>query len=641
MRRFGLFVLGAMGLGAVSCDRAPSPPPPAPPRAEYVGGTACRPCHAEIASTYARTGMGRSWYRMTPAVVVEDFVRNNTIVVADSGLRYRMTERGGRYFMKQYLLDDSGAESLVDEREMVWVAGSGNHSRSYVTEAEGRLFQMPVCWYPSIAAWDLCPGFEMKNEYFGRAISTTCVFCHNGRMERVPGSRQRFATVAEGIDCERCHGPASLHVARWEGRTPWASGGTDPTIVNPRHLPTRERLHVCLQCHLGDSKATERVGRYDRPLESFRPGEPITSVMVPYRFRDATPGAFGISAQADRFLLSKCYTASGGKIECLTCHDPHVPVYGRKEGPGVYREKCLGCHAAGDCEGPRAARAATRPEDDCIACHMRRAEPDDHRHARFVDHWIRRTIDPPGAVARRSQELEPVFPEAYDALRPDERAFYDARAAQLLGADVAPAARDVLLTRSEARFRDAMALGFPRHDAAFQLGKVLMSRGKAGEAATAFAAAYAGAPADPDVALAHGQSLLRAGRAADAAKVFESIVGAMPDFAGPHAELARCRIADRQLAAALELYLRAVRAEPWNPILHANQAPLLSALGRHREAVDAALAAVRAAPEDGAMWGALAGVLAASGRKAEAEAAAVRARKLPPRRAAAGGMMAM
>lgn len=585
--------------------------------------------------------MGRSWYRMSPAVAIEDFTAKNTLVVEESGLRYRMSERGGRYYMRQSLLDEAGSESLVDEREMVWVAGSGNHSRSYVTESEGRLFQMPVCWYPSIGAWDLCPGFEMKNEYFGRPISTTCVFCHNGRMERVPGSRHRFERVAEGIDCERCHGPGSLHLARWEGQPPVQSGEGDPTIVNPARLPSGERLHVCLQCHLGDSKATERVGRYDRTLESFRPGESITAVMVPYRFRDATPGAFGISAQADRFLLSKCFTASGGKIECLTCHDPHVPVYRRKEGPGFYRERCLGCHALGDCAGAPAARNATTPADDCVACHMRRAEPDDHRHTQFVDHWIRRTIDPPGSVARRSQELEPVFPEAYDALSRVDRAFYDARAAQLLGADVAPAARDELLARGESRFREAIALGFPRHEADFHLGKVLMSRGKPGDAAAAFAAAHAKNPADPDVALAHGQALLRAGRTSEAAAIFESILRTDPEFAGPQAELARCRIAERRIEAALELYLRAVRTEPWNPILHVNQAPLLVALGRKQDAVDAALAALRAAPEDGAMWGVLASVLAASGRTAEAEAAAARARKLPPRRAAAGGMMAM
>ena len=193
-------ILAAALLLATGCGGKPGETDGAAPaatrQARYVGSSACTPCHAEIAQTYARTGMGRSFYPMSKAVAAAvDLTRRNEIEVPPSGLRYRMAEREGRYFMRQFVLDTRGRETAVDEREMLYVVGSGNHSRAFLTQAGDKLYQMPVCWYPQDSVWDLCPGYEHENDRFTREIGNTCVFCHNARMTRVEGSRKAEAEI--------------------------------------------------------------------------------------------------------------------------------------------------------------------------------------------------------------------------------------------------------------------------------------------------------------------------------------------------------------------------------------------------------------------------------------------------------------
>jgi len=476
--RPGLLLLA--GIGAVGCGGTPvEPPRPTEPvflnqdpSVGYVGIAECRPCHLGIASTYSATGMGRSLYPLTAERVVEDFSDENEFVTS-TGARYRMLERDGRYYQRQYVRDSSGREVAVQERELIWVIGSNNHNRGYVVEVDGRLFQAPVCWYPQASRWDLCPGYELKNDHFSREISTSCVFCHNGAMQLEDGERNRFRQpFPHGIGCERCHGPGQLHAERWAGQPATsARGEPDPTIVNPRRLSPERRLDLCFQCHLGDAMATERVQRSGRDLHAFRPGQPLSEVVVPFRFSHPTRHDFGLSAQGDRLLLSRCFTESGGALDCLTCHNPHISVYHEERPDDLFRRKCLGCHAEEDCAEEHRARTDTTTPDDCVACHMRRAEPDDQRFTEFTDHWIRRRIDDDERDRRESFAIEPVLVRYALGIDAGELAYYRARAAYLMGEDLPPAARAALWATAIEEFRAAIAAGQDTAEVRFYLGK--------------------------------------------------------------------------------------------------------------------------------------------------------------------------
>ena len=580
----------------VACGGEPEREQPPVSEATFVGGATCRPCHAETWSTYTHTGMGRSWYPLADAPVIENWTTGNTFDVKATGLRYRMFRREEKFFMRQSLVDPKGREAAVDERELVWVVGSGNHSRTYLVTDGAKLFQAPICWYTKGALWDLCPGYEHNNDYFAREIDRTCVFCHNARMERLPGTRNAYAEpIPHGIDCERCHGPGRFHVDRWaRGETPTGQG--DPAIVNPKRLTAKLRMEICFQCHLGDSKSTERVGRYDASLEDWRPGRPITAGMVPFRFSETTPHAYGLSAQVDRMLLSRCFVESEGRLECVTCHNPHVTVYRKDRPPDFFTAKCLGCHANDACTAPPATRQATSPPDDCVRCHMRKGEASDLRHEEFTDHWIRRRIDEP-SQPRRTFGIEPYLPDELAALPPADRAFYTGRAVSLRALSVPPVVQRSMWPEAERSFREAIALGFAQADGWFFLGKALQAQGKHRDAAEAFAAAYAKDPSSHDAAFAHGQSLLRQKRTQDAERIFDAMIRDHSNSAAPYAELARSRAERGDVIGALDLYRKAIEREPSNASMHENAAMMLSALSRHEEAMAEVLQAIRLAPE--------------------------------------------
>ncbi len=585
---------------------------------DYVGRDSCRPCHVEKFSTYVKTGMGRSLYPLAQAEIVEDW--NSEFTVEPAGLHYRMERRDGKFYQKQFVVDSAGREIVKEEHELVYVIGSNHHSRSYVVLMDDKLFQAPACWYPQGRRWDLCPGYEFKNEHFHRELGLDCLHCHNGFMEPVAGERNQFVTpFSHGIGCERCHGPGQLHVARWQSRSETGRGDRDPTIVNPGRLPQEERIEVCFQCHLGDAKTTENVLRPGREPRGFRPGMKITEVVMPFHYKEQTRFDFGLSSQADRLILSRCYKESGGRIECLTCHDPHVTVYQKDRPDDHFRLACLSCHAVEDCAAPPAARQATTPADDCVYCHMRKAEPDDQRYTEFTDHWIRRDNRVVERDERESYELEPIFPDRAAALPPGELAFYRGRAGFLLARDAPESKRQEVWAQAERDFVLAIEQGFDNVDSWFFLGKTRLDMGRSNAAREAFAKAVERDPKHDDAVFALGQALVAKGETARALELFLGILERDPDSTMALAEIGRVYTALGRIPEAIAAYERALREEPWTSSLHLNLGMLLASQSRFDEAAVRGEAAVRLDPDNPGVWEFYAKVLRAAGRHAEAD----------------------
>ena len=179
-----------------------------------------------------------------------------------------------------------------------------------------------------------------------------------------------------GVSCERCHGAGDSHAA---GRG---------KIVNPAKLTADRRDSICAQCHLSGEARIARAGMDD----SYRPGDVLANSVV----------VFGWSGNADmnvtshfgRLAESACKVASGDRLWCGSCHDPHrAPA--ETERAGFYRAKCQQCHAAAECSrGP-----------DCAGCHMPKRAVRDVQHSAYTDHAIRK----PGGhtVASRERKLVP------------------------------------------------------------------------------------------------------------------------------------------------------------------------------------------------------------------------------------------
>src|SRR5262249_42510346 len=204
------------------------------------------------------------------------------------------------------------------------------------------------------------------------------------------GSEWRFSgRLAEGIDCQRCHGPGLRHIQA-------ASSGNKQAIreaiVNPAQLPAERQIELCLQCHLEttSTRLPHSILRFDRGAFSYRPGQPLSDYVLHF---DQAPGTgwddkFEIAHQAYRLRKSTCFQKSAGRLTCTTCHNPHAAMRGQAAIES-YTAVCRRCH------GPelekRIAGKKHTSAPNCLECHMPKRRTDDVVHVVMTDHFIQRT----------------------------------------------------------------------------------------------------------------------------------------------------------------------------------------------------------------------------------------------------------
>ncbi len=232
-----------------------------PPRAatstanSYVDPALCAQCHSEIADHFRKTGMGRSFYRLRPSNVVEDFTSGKPFYHQPSDSYFAMIERGGKYYQRRWQIGFDGAEANVEEKQVDFVLGSGNHSRTYLhLTSRNTLQQLPLGWYAEKGGyWAMNPGYD-RSDYPGstRLVGYECMFCHNAYPKIPKGHEEPGAEAAylqplpEGIDCQRCHGPGRRHIDS-AGKAGAKQDEIRAAIVNPQRLSPEREMEVCMQ----------------------------------------------------------------------------------------------------------------------------------------------------------------------------------------------------------------------------------------------------------------------------------------------------------------------------------------------------------------------------------------------------------
>ena len=629
----------------------------------YVDSVVCAGCHAEVAATYAETGMGRSFY---PA-------NRETMAHAGAGVeyfhepsqrRYAILERGGKYFQKRWV-ETGGVRSHEIEREIHFVMGSGNHARTYLhRQPNGKMVELPLGWYSEKGGFfAMNPGFDQpRHGGIRREISLDCMGCHNGYPSiepgaDLPGRDPLFAhAVPSGIDCQRCHGPGRAHVeAVARGASPEQIRGA---MFNPSEAEPARQLEVCLQCHLESTsrRLPYAVRHFDRGAFSFRPGEALADFVSHFDHpKGVREDKFEIAHHGYQFLRSKCFQSSEG-MTCTTCHDPHQ-VYRGEEAKARFAEACASCHRQTIAEQTAAGRHPAGA--DCTGCHMPKRRTGDVVHVVMTDHSIPRRPAPPDELLAPLKEVAEGPGEAYRGevvpLYPAEAGkLYTAVAQVADGANLekgTPVLRAVLEDEKppEAGFYQQLAEAYwqqgqteealpwyrealgrdPGHLAARRnYALALAKSGAADQAEAELRTALGAAPEDPEALSNLGDLLTVQGRPAEAAAALERALRADRDSIEALHNLARARAALGQTSAAMDALRQALDVEPLFAAALNTRGNLLLETGQPGEAEKAFRGAIAADPNYAEARYNLATILARSERMGEAEAelrAAIRA----------------
>jgi hypothetical protein len=339
--------------------------------------SSCQPCHAEICDTYEKTGKGKALSKPDTSNLPERFPSD---IVHDrfKNLSYLARWKNNTINMLEFRLHGKDTLHKLDY-DVAYVIGSGNQTRSYLREVNGYLYEMPLTWYSAKKHWDLSPGYEKgSNSRFSRPIGNECLGCHNSFEQYVPESVNKFVGIGQGIGCDKCHGDPSRHLKLMQSEKQEKESG----LVNLKTLPLQAQIDVCRQCHLEGIKVPVANKNGD-----YEPGKLLSSyyhIFIPHVVGSEQ---FGFASHAERLQQSACFKGSAGKLNCVTCHDPHTS----NPGIEVFVAKCQSCHGEGHeqvCVVPVEKRNAAG--NNCVSCHMRQSGTTDIPHVSSHDHFIRK-----------------------------------------------------------------------------------------------------------------------------------------------------------------------------------------------------------------------------------------------------------
>lgn len=347
----------------------------------------CATCHAGIYRTYLGTpmanGSGLAIDRFIPGVLDH----------AASGVKYRVFQEDGAAWLSY---NDTQNPPVEGRRKLDYFLGSGHLGVTYLYSIDKYLLESPVAWYSVTGHYDMKPGLAGLHKMPpALPMEAGCLRCHmSGVQHSDAGTLNHYAGLPflhGGITCERCHGDTKAHVL---------SGGKT-AVVNPAKLDPERRDSVCISCHLEGDVSVEKNGR---SAVDFKPGDSISDYLSYFVYASAGATARGVS-EVEQFNTSMCKRASGDKMSCTSCHDPHYTPTAA-ERVAFYRGKCLACH-----NDPKFA-AAHHPENpDCTSCHMPRSKAQNIPHVAWTDHRILREPEntlPDDNLARRDT-LQPIF----------------------------------------------------------------------------------------------------------------------------------------------------------------------------------------------------------------------------------------
>ncbi len=545
----------------------------------YVGIESCRGCHSDIYESFLQTGMGRSMGHADLNRSKADFSGHAMIFDPVLQLSYQAFSRDSQLFIREFRLD--GRDTIHQRIERIsLVVGSGQHTNSHLININGYVYQLPMTFYTQDKKWDLPPGFENGgNSRFARTIETECMTCHNAYPKQVSGAENKYISIPQGIDCERCHGPGSLHIQeKLAGKIVDTGKEADYSIVNPKRLSMPLQMSICQRCHT-QGNAVLKPGK---TFFDFRPGMVLSDIMSVFLPRyEGDQSHFTMASHPDRMMQSACFTKSAGKLSCISCHNPHKSI---EVTPAAhFNAKCQSCHPGQDeCTAEKAVRKSKN--DNCVSCHMPKSGTSDIPHVTITDHWIRKPEKSEGknrtfiGIASINEKRPDALTKARAWLQYYER--FEAKTSHLDSA--AFYLKKVAETTSVMYFETEVHLRFLKTDynkliqlgskipagvngwTYYRIGEARAQNSLRAEALQAFKIAAALMPYQLDFQMKYATMLHELNQQHEAAERYEFILNENPTYAPAMVNLGFLKLESGADKEAEALYRKALKMDPDN-----------------------------------------------------------------------------
>jgi hypothetical protein len=320
----------------------------------YAGAAACLPCHQQESESYLHTA-----HHLTSSLPTKESIHgsfapgSNTLDTSNPNLHFVMTDTP-RGFFQTAVIKFSPVDTAERTERFDIVVGSGRKGQTYLFWKDDTLYELPVSYWTELNQWINSPGYPDGMIHFDKPIVPRCLECHGTSFHPFPpiANRYKKSSLVLGITCEKCHGPASEHIALNRSKSPIPQGASQ-AILNPASFTRDRQMDLCSLCHAG---AAEPIA----PPLSFVPGDDIKKFLLITDDPNQTIDVHG--NQVALLKRSRCFRSSS--MTCSTCHNVHT----QQRDVASFSKHCLTCHKPEECGkfpelGPSIA-------NNCIDCHM-------------------------------------------------------------------------------------------------------------------------------------------------------------------------------------------------------------------------------------------------------------------------------
>ena len=264
--------------------------------------------------------------------------------------------------VSRYTVTDGQHSLSFDLR---WAFGTARVGQSYLFKNNDQFYEARVTYFDTLKGLSFTPDRDLISpkdvaEAMYRPVAAReiqrCFGCHTTASNI--GGQFEEAHLIPGVTCEACHGPGARHVTAMNSPS-IIPNARNVAIFNSAHLAPVETVEFCGACH---------GSWWDVKLSGV--SGVSTTRSAPYRL-----------------VTSKCWGKGDARLECTSCHDPHVPL---ETKASAYDHACLNCHvrAQGVKGASHPGRACPVAAENCTSCHMPKVYVPE-MHSTFTDHRIR------------------------------------------------------------------------------------------------------------------------------------------------------------------------------------------------------------------------------------------------------------